>query len=59
MEYVIETENLSKYYGSLKAVDNVSPGVKKGEIYGFLGLNGAGKTTTIRLLLGMVNPSSG
>ena len=59
MEYIIETDNLSKYYGRLKSVDNVSLGVKKGEIYGFLGLNGAGKTTTIRLLLGMVNPSSG
>ncbi|MGC8765013.1 MAG: ABC transporter ATP-binding protein [Brevinematia bacterium] len=59
MEYIIETENISKYYGNLKAVDNVSLGVKKGEIYGFLGLNGAGKTTTIRMLLGMISPSTG
>jgi ABC-2 type transport system ATP-binding protein len=56
---IIETSGLTKHYGKLKAVDNVSLTVKKGEIYGFLGLNGAGKTTTIRLLLGMVQPLSG
>jgi ABC-2 type transport system ATP-binding protein len=56
---IIETEGLSKHYGSLKAVDMVSISVKKGEIYGFLGLNGAGKTTTIRMLLGMIRPVSG
>lgn len=56
---VIRTENLSKYYGKLRAVDSVSLHVKKGEIYGFLGLNGAGKTTTIRMLLGMIRPTSG
>jgi ABC-2 type transport system ATP-binding protein len=56
---IIRTEGLSKKYASLKAVDNVSINVSKGEIYGFLGLNGAGKTTTIRMLLGMIKPSSG
>ncbi|MBN2532321.1 MAG: ABC transporter ATP-binding protein [Spirochaetales bacterium] len=56
---VIETTGLTKYYGKVKAVDNISISVKKGEIYGFLGLNGAGKTTTIRMLLGMVQPLSG
>jgi len=59
MEYTIETENLSKSYGPVKAVDSVFLRVKPGEIYGFLGLNGAGKTTTIRLLLGMIRPEAG
>ncbi len=56
---VIKTENLSKYYGDVKAVDDISISVGKGEIYGFLGLNGAGKTTTIRMLLGMIRPTTG
>ncbi|MGD0342585.1 MAG: ABC transporter ATP-binding protein [Bacteroidales bacterium] len=59
MEALIRTENISKNYGRLKAVNNVSISVSRGEIYGFLGLNGAGKTTTIRMLLGMVRPTSG
>jgi ABC-2 type transport system ATP-binding protein len=56
---VIKTDNLTKYYGDVRAVDDISLSVKKGEIYGFLGLNGAGKTTTIRMLLGMINPTAG
>src|SRR5512147_3194047 len=59
MEEVIRTENISKFYRDVKAVSNVSINVRKGEIYGFLGLNGAGKTTTIRMLLGMIKPTSG
>jgi ABC-2 type transport system ATP-binding protein len=55
----IETSRISKKYGSLTAVDAVSLHVKRGEIYAFLGLNGAGKTTTIRMLLGMVKPTTG
>ncbi len=59
MNEVINTENLTKYFGSVHAVDSISINVKKGEIYGFLGLNGAGKTTTIRMLLGIIRPTSG
>src|SRR4030042_4920316 len=59
MEDVIRTEKLTKHYGSVHAVENVSLSVGKGEIYGFLGLNGAGKTTTIRMLLGMIRPTAG
>jgi ABC-2 type transport system ATP-binding protein len=59
MDKVICTENLFKYYGKVKAVDGISISIHKGEIYGFLGLNGAGKTTTIRMLLGMIRPTSG
>ena len=59
MDEVIRTENLKKYFGKVKAVDGISIHIGRGEIYGFLGLNGAGKTTTIRLLLGMMRPTSG
>jgi len=55
----IETHGLSKSYGDVRAVIGVDLCVHKAEIYGFVGLNGAGKTTTIRLLLGMLHPSSG
>ncbi len=56
---LIETESLGKSYGDVRAVDNLSLKVAMGEIYAFLGLNGAGKTTTIRMLLGMVKPTTG
>jgi ABC-2 type transport system ATP-binding protein len=59
MNHAIETDQLSKQYGDVRAVNNVDLRVKQGEIYGFLGLNGAGKTTTIRALLGMIRPSGG
>lgn len=59
MELAIETNELSKSYRDVRAVDSVNLRVKRGEIYGFLGLNGAGKTTTIRALLGMIRPSAG
>jgi ABC-2 type transport system ATP-binding protein len=59
MKPAIETNDLVKRFGSVTAVNAVTLRVARGEIYAFLGLNGAGKTTTIRLLLGMVRPTSG
>lgn len=59
MNTVVETDSLVKRYGYVTAVDGLSLCVAQGTIYAFLGLNGAGKTTTIRLLLGMVKPTSG
>jgi ABC-2 type transport system ATP-binding protein len=59
MEFAVETNQLTKRFGDVCAVDSVNLRVKPGEIYGFLGLNGAGKTTTIRALLGMIRPSTG
>ncbi len=59
MQNVIETKNLTKMFGKSKVVDDIALSVRKGEIYGFLGLNGAGKTTTIRMLLGMISPTKG
>jgi ABC-2 type transport system ATP-binding protein len=56
---VIDTSDVTKHYGALAAVDRVSLRVEPGEIYALLGLNGAGKTTMIRMLLGMVRPTSG
>ena len=59
MNTAIETNNLTKRYGDVIAVSDLSLRVIRGEIYAFLGLNGAGKTTTIRMLLGMIKPNSG
>ena len=56
---IVKVENLSKVFGELKAVDNVSFEIKEGEIFGFLGPNGAGKTTTINILTTLLKPSSG
>jgi len=56
---MIETHNLTKYFGSLAAVRSVSFSVRKGEVFGLLGPNGAGKTTTIRMLTTLLAPSSG
>jgi ABC-2 type transport system ATP-binding protein len=56
---VILVESLVKAFGSFRAVDGVSLDVKPGEIHGFLGPNGAGKTTTIRMIAGLLKPSSG
>lgn len=55
----ITVSNLSRNFGNFTAVDNITFDVKKGEIFGFLGANGAGKTTTIRMLCGLLKPTSG
>jgi len=59
MSVVIKTTNLTKIYGTEKAVDNLHLHVSQGQIYGLLGRNGAGKTTTIRMLLGLIKPTHG
>ncbi len=56
---VIEVKGLTKYYGKTKAIEDVSFSVEEGEIVGFVGPNGAGKTTTIRIILGLLKPTSG
>lgn len=56
---MLKVENITKYYNKNKAVDNLSFTVEKGEIFGLLGENGAGKTTTFRIILGLINASSG
>lgn len=57
--YNIEVQELTKKFGSFTAVDNISFKVKKGEIFGFLGANGAGKTTAIKMMCGLLQPTSG
>jgi len=59
MEYIIEVEKLKKNFGNFTAVDEITFKIKKGEIFGFLGPNGAGKSTTIRILCGLLIPTSG
>ncbi len=58
-EIVIKTDRLTRTFGSFTAVDHISFEVKKGEIFGFLGANGAGKTTAMKMLTGLLSPSSG
>lgn len=59
IEYAVIVENLEKRFGDFQAVNKVSFKVRKGEIFGFLGPNGAGKSTTIRMLCGIIIPTSG
>ncbi len=59
MENIIETKNLTKKFGELKAVDDVSITIRKGEFFGLLGPNGSGKTTMIKLLTGQKKPTVG
>lgn len=59
MEYAIEISHLTKKFGNFTAVKDVSFNVKKGEVFGFLGPNGSGKTTVIRMLMGLISPTSG
>ena len=56
--YIIETKNLTKQYGSQKSVADLNIHVKRGRIYGLLGRNGAGKTTTMKMLLGLTKPAT-
>ena len=56
---VVETEQLTKSYGSSRGIEDVSFSVGAAEVFGFLGPNGAGKTTTIRILLDLLHPTSG
>lgn len=59
MDYILRTYNLTKKYKDITAVDNVNMTIKKGDIYGFIGKNGAGKTTVIRMITGLIKPTSG
>jgi len=59
METVLQTDGLTKKYGNFTALDHLDLEIKKGEVLGYLGPNGAGKTTTLRLLLGLIAPTSG
>lgn len=59
MEYIVETKDLTKKFPNKLAVDHVSMHIARGDIYGFIGKNGAGKTTTMKLLLGLLRPTSG
>lgn len=56
---MLKVQNVTKYYGNFKAVDNLSFSVKPGEIFGLLGVNGAGKTTTFRMIMGLLDTSDG
>ncbi len=59
MEYLLETDNITKRYGPITAVDHVSIHLKQGEIYGLIGRNGAGKTTLLKMLAGLASPTEG
>ncbi|NLJ69965.1 MAG: ATP-binding cassette domain-containing protein [Clostridiaceae bacterium] len=59
MTIILETSNLTKIYGTQKAVDNVSISIKQGDIYGLIGRNGAGKTTLMRIVSGLARPTTG
>ena len=56
---MLKLENVTKYYEDFLAVDNLSFEVKEGEIFGLLGVNGAGKTTTFRMIINLLEPTSG
>jgi ABC-2 type transport system ATP-binding protein len=56
---MIQTSDLTRFYGALAAVRDLNLSVEKGELFGFLGPNGAGKTTTIRMIIGLLHPTSG
>lgn len=57
--FILEIENLKKYYGKIRGIDDISIKLKKGEAYGFIGPNGAGKSTTIKTIMSLINKTSG
>ena len=59
MDYVLQTDSLTKTYKTTKALDRLTMNVERGAIYGFVGRNGAGKTTLIRLICGLQLPTEG
>ena len=59
LEAVVKLERVSKHFGPIKAVDGLSLEIRKGEVFGLLGPNGAGKTTTVRMVCGLLKPTSG
>jgi len=59
VSYILEINNLKKYFGKVKAVNGLSFKIEKGKIYGLLGPNGAGKTTTVKCILGLLDPTDG
>jgi len=56
---ILQVNNLTKYYGKIRAIDNLSLSVKKGDVYGILGPNGSGKTTTLAIISGIIKPQKG
>jgi ABC-type multidrug transport system ATPase subunit len=56
---ILQTHELKKYFGKVRAVDGVSLKISQGDVYGFLGPNGSGKTTTISMILGLLHPTAG
>lgn len=59
MENIINIQNLTKYYGKHRGIEDLSLSVRKGEVFGFIGPNGAGKSTTIRAMMGLLIPTAG
>ena len=59
MQHIVQVDGLTKRFGSFTAVDDLSFSIEKGSVYGFLGQNGAGKSTTMRMMLGLIHPTSG
>src|SRR5712691_10305225 len=58
-DLAIQAKDLTRKFGDFRAVDRITFDVKAGEVFGFLGANGAGKTTAMRMLIGLLNPTSG
>ena len=59
MNKILEIKNLTKYYGKVLGVENLSLSLMEGEVFGFIGPNGAGKSTTIRSILNLINKNEG